>query len=211
VSCAFNAPPHDSCLSRKRGQLLKRANLLGSEGSPRARFSGRLNRTPPSEVLPASPHPRPRRHPHLAGAFPCQRLRASATLDQQKPNRSPGLADHFLSGLMEGGTKFVAVNNPNAKKPTIHILASRRGRAGADQRPHQGRIGCRQGSWPTVRQPSLGRRLCERECSSSEAADAFAAEVLPIIHQIQASGITSRRGVAKALSERGVGTARSML
>jgi hypothetical protein len=42
-----------------------------------------------------------------------------------------------------------------------------------------------------------------------EAAGAFAAEVLPIsIRRIQASGITSLRGVAKALSERGVKTAR---
>jgi DNA invertase Pin-like site-specific DNA recombinase len=31
---------------------------------------------------------------------------------------------HFLSGLMEAGTKFVAVDNPNANKLTIHILAA---------------------------------------------------------------------------------------
>src|SRR4051812_11770006 len=31
---------------------------------------------------------------------------------------------HFLSGLMEAGTKFIAVDNPNANKLTIHILAA---------------------------------------------------------------------------------------
>ena len=31
---------------------------------------------------------------------------------------------HFLSGLMEAGTKFVAVDNPTANKLTIHILAA---------------------------------------------------------------------------------------
>ena len=41
-----------------------------------------------------------------------------------------------------------------------------------------------------------------------EAAGAFAAAVLPVIREIQASGISSLRGVAKALSERNVRTAR---
>ena len=40
------------------------------------------------------------------------------------------------------------------------------------------------------------------------AADAFAANVRPIIREIQKSGVTSLRGVAKALSARGIKTAR---
>ena len=40
------------------------------------------------------------------------------------------------------------------------------------------------------------------------AADAFAANVRPIIREIQKSGVNSLRGVAKALSARGVKTAR---
>src|SRR5438876_874286 len=40
------------------------------------------------------------------------------------------------------------------------------------------------------------------------AADGFAANVLPVIHQIQASGVQSLRGVARALTARGVKTAR---
>jgi len=42
----------------------------------------------------------------------------------------------------------------------------------------------------------------------SEAADAFAANVRPIIKEIQASGVSSLRGVARALTARGVRTAR---
>jgi Recombinase len=38
--------------------------------------------------------------------------------------------------------------------------------------------------------------------------DAFAANVRPIIREIQKSGVGSLRGVAKALSARGVRTAR---
>src|SRR5262245_28554520 len=42
----------------------------------------------------------------------------------------------------------------------------------------------------------------------SEIADAFAANVRPIIKEIQASGVTSRRRIARALTARGVPTAR---
>jgi len=38
----------------------------------------------------------------------------------------------------------------------------------------------------------------------SEAADAFAANVGPIIKEIQASGVSSLRGVARALTARGI-------
>jgi hypothetical protein len=40
------------------------------------------------------------------------------------------------------------------------------------------------------------------------AADQFAANVLPIVRTIQASGITSLAGIAQALNARGVRTAR---
>jgi hypothetical protein len=43
------------------------------------------------------------------------------------------------------------------------------------------------------------------------AADAFAANVRPIIKEIQTSGVSSLRGVAKALTARGVATARGYL
>jgi DNA invertase Pin-like site-specific DNA recombinase len=41
-----------------------------------------------------------------------------------------------------------------------------------------------------------------------EAAERYAANVLPVIREIQASGITSLRGVARALAARGIATAR---
>jgi hypothetical protein len=46
------------------------------------------------------------------------------------------------------------------------------------------------------------------QAANRAAADGFAANVLPVIHQIQASGVQSLRGVARALSARGVKTAR---
>jgi hypothetical protein len=40
------------------------------------------------------------------------------------------------------------------------------------------------------------------------AADRFAKNAAPIIRSIQASGVTSLRGIARALNDRGVATAR---
>jgi DNA invertase Pin-like site-specific DNA recombinase len=48
---------------------------------------------------------------------------------------------------------------------------------------------------------ALGRR------SSSEGADAFAANVLPIVESLRANGVTDLRGPAAALNSRGVRTA----
>jgi DNA invertase Pin-like site-specific DNA recombinase len=60
----------------------------------------------------------------------------------------------------------------------------------------------------------LGNRtnLAEAAAKGAEAtraaADAFARNVLPIIDQIRAAGITDQRGIAEALNERDVRTAR---
>jgi DNA invertase Pin-like site-specific DNA recombinase len=44
--------------------------------------------------------------------------------------------------------------------------------------------------------------------TNRKAADAFAANVLPIVRQIQAAGATTFRAIAEALNSRGVRTAR---
>jgi DNA invertase Pin-like site-specific DNA recombinase len=49
---------------------------------------------------------------------------------------------------------------------------------------------------------AIGRRTLAKE------ADAFAANVLPIIDALNAAGITELRGLASALNQRGVRTAR---
>ena len=44
--------------------------------------------------------------------------------------------------------------------------------------------------------------------ANKQAADKFAANALPIIRQVQASGVTTLRGIAGALTARGIPTAR---
>jgi beta-phosphoglucomutase-like phosphatase (HAD superfamily) len=56
--------------------------------------------------------------------------------------------------------------------------------------------------------PRLAEAIAATNAARTGAADRFAANVRPIIREIQKSGVSSLRGVAKALSARGVKTAR---
>jgi hypothetical protein len=56
--------------------------------------------------------------------------------------------------------------------------------------------------------PPTGGLSCQMPAESMAAADAFAANMRPIIREIQASGVQSFRGIARALTARGVKTAR---
>jgi DNA invertase Pin-like site-specific DNA recombinase len=116
---------------------------------------------------------------------------------------------HFLSGLMEAGTKFVAVDNPNANKLTIHILAA----VAEDERERisartKAALAAAKAKGTKLGNPRLADACAGVNAARQEAAGAFAAEILPTIREIQSSGVSSLRGVAKALSERGVRTAR---
>jgi hypothetical protein len=56
--------------------------------------------------------------------------------------------------------------------------------------------------------PKLKKAQCRGVASNKVNADRFAANVVPVISQVKASGATSLRAVAKALNARGVATAR---
>jgi hypothetical protein len=81
--------------------------------------------------------------------------------------------------------------------------------AGSRGSRRKGRAWC---GGPGLKKLSLNPRLAEARdkvnAASMAAADAFAANVRPIIEQIRASGVQSFRGIARALTARGVKTAR---
>jgi DNA invertase Pin-like site-specific DNA recombinase len=116
---------------------------------------------------------------------------------------------HFISGLMEAGTEFVAVDNPHANRLTVHILAAvaQNEREMISERTKVALAAAR-AKGTKLGNPRLAEACAVVNAARQEAAGAFAAAVLPVIREIQASGISSLRGVAKALSERGVRTAR---
>jgi DNA invertase Pin-like site-specific DNA recombinase len=111
----------------------------------------------------------------------------------------------FIATLMDSNVEFIAADNPHANRLTVHILAavaehereaiSERTKAALQAAKRRGvKLG--------------GPRLAAARKTSikvrSEAADAFAANVRPIIKEIQASGVSSLRGVARALTARGI-------
>lgn len=59
-----------------------------------------------------------------------------------------------------------------------------------------------------VNRTNLPTAQAKGVATNREAADAFAANVLPIVRQIQAAGATTARAIAAALTNRGVRTAR---
>jgi hypothetical protein len=61
------------------------------------------------------------------------------------------------------------------------------------------------GRWEVVTGPGMCR---SREWEAQRPTARYAANVLPVIREIQASGVKSLRGVARALAARGIATAR---
>jgi DNA invertase Pin-like site-specific DNA recombinase len=115
----------------------------------------------------------------------------------------------FLSALMESGVEFVAVDNPHANKLMLHMLA-----AFAEHERDQ--ISARTKAAlaaAKARGVKLGNPRIEgaREGAAvalKTGADKRAANVLPIIKAIQASGAKTLSAIAVALNARGVKTAR---
>jgi DNA invertase Pin-like site-specific DNA recombinase len=118
---------------------------------------------------------------------------------------------HFISGLMAQRVPFIVAELGTDADPfMLHIYAAlaekeraligERTRAALARRKAQG--------------VALGNRtnLADASAKGAEAnrtaADAFAVNVLPIIQQIEASGVRGHRAIAVALNARGVRTAR---
>jgi DNA invertase Pin-like site-specific DNA recombinase len=145
--------------------------------------------------------------PELAKALAqCKRERAKlviAKLDRLSRNVA------FLATLMDRGVDFVACDNPHANKLTIHILAAvaEHEREMIAQRTKDALAAAKR------RGVKLGGPKLEvaQEVSRHRRkalADQRAANVVPIIREVQRAGLKSLRAIAEALNSRGVRTAR---
>jgi DNA invertase Pin-like site-specific DNA recombinase len=145
--------------------------------------------------------------PQLAAALAaCKKQKAKlviAKLDRLSRNLA------FIATLMDSGVEFVAVDNPHANKLTVHILAAvaQHEREMISQRTRDA-LQAAKARGKRLGNPNLKSARQRALEANSEAADRFAANVRPIIREIQKSGVSSLRGVAKALSARGIKTAR---
>jgi DNA invertase Pin-like site-specific DNA recombinase len=121
----------------------------------------------------------------------------------------------FISTLMESGVDFEAVDLPQANKLTVHIMAamaeheaamiSARTKAALAAAKARGTKlgGHRRNSSRIHSKGSAASIKVRRENASRRTAD-----LLPIIESIRANGNPSLRGIASALNQRGVPTAR---
>jgi DNA invertase Pin-like site-specific DNA recombinase len=116
---------------------------------------------------------------------------------------------HFISGLMDAGVEFVACDMPHANKLTIHILAAvaEHEREAISART-KAALAAAKARGKKLGGPKLAIAAKLGSKANKAAADRFAANVLPVILQVKASGATSLRAVAAALTARGVPTAR---
>lgn len=149
------------------------------------------------------------RRPQLAAALALARKTKCPVIVAKLDRLSRDVA--FISGLMAQRVSFVVAELGADIDPfMMHIYAalaekerkliSERTRAALAQMKVQGAL--------------LGNRtnLAEAQekgaASNRAAAAAFASNALPIIHQIEASGVSGYHGIAEALNARGIRTAR---
>lgn len=131
----------------------------------------------------------------------CKKTRATlliAKLDRLARNV------HFISGLMERGVEFVAVDNPHANKLTVHLMAafaehereeiSSRTKAGLERAKARG-----------VKLGWHGKILAR---ANAARARAQTKELRPLIRQIRKSGKATVRAIMEELNRRGIKTLR---
>ena len=149
--------------------------------------------------------------PELAKAFQLCRL-IGAKLVIAKLDRLSRDA-HFLLGLEKAGVDFVAVDMPHANRLTVGIMAlvadeerrmiSARTKAALAAAKRRGvKLGGDRGARPTAKQRALA--IAVRQ----DRADARAADLAPVVKELQLAGSVSLRAIASGLDERGIPTAR---
>jgi DNA invertase Pin-like site-specific DNA recombinase len=145
------------------------------------------------------------RRPQLAAALSAARSRKCAVIVAKLDRLSRDVA--FISGLMAQRVPFIVAElGADADPFMLHLYAalaekerrliSERTRSALAQRKVQGkRLGNPRNAKDAA---ALGRAAQVSE------ADRFAANVLPVIDAVRASGVTSLAGIANALNARGV-------
>jgi DNA invertase Pin-like site-specific DNA recombinase len=148
------------------------------------------------------------RRPRLAAAL-AQARKAKASIVVAKLDRlSRDVA--FISGLMAQGVPFIVASlGRDVPDFMLHVYASL---AQEERRMISERTKAALAAKKAQGVKLGGPRLAEASMAGAAAgkanADAFAANVLPVIQSLQASGLKSLAAIAEALNARGIRTAR---
>jgi DNA invertase Pin-like site-specific DNA recombinase len=147
--------------------------------------------------------------PELAKAIAaCKKHKATliiARLDRLARNVA------FISNLMERKVAFVACDMPEATPMMLHIyaaVAEQTARNISEQTKAALQAAKDRGVKLGAPKHALAKARVLGNAGNRKAADRFAANVKPIIEQVKASGATSLRAIAAALTARGIKTAR---
>ena len=138
-------------------------------------------------------------HPQLARAVDACRKHKARLVIAKLDRLSRNLA--FVATLMESGVEFVAVDNPHADKLTIHILAAvaEHEREAISERT--------KAALAAVKARGNAGAVERMRVAGKAQAAQFAANVLPIIREVQAAGHTSFNAIAGKLNARKVASA----
>jgi DNA invertase Pin-like site-specific DNA recombinase len=119
---------------------------------------------------------------------------------------------NFISNLMESGVEFIAVDFPQANRLTVHILAavaehetamiSARTKAALQAAKARGVALGTPNHELIARHAEKGTQASAT--ARSAAARMRAADILPVIHSVQADGEATLAGIAETLNGRGI-------
>jgi DNA invertase Pin-like site-specific DNA recombinase len=144
--------------------------------------------------------------PELARALEvCRRQKAKlviAKLDRLSRNLA------FIATMMESGVEFVAVDNPHASKLTLHILAAvaEHEREAISDRTRAALAAAKARGVP-LGTPDRDSAVKRMVAAHSMQAKRFAANILPLVREIQGAGHASHNAIAGQLNARKVSTA----
>jgi DNA invertase Pin-like site-specific DNA recombinase len=148
------------------------------------------------------------RRPQLVAALTEARKRKCAVTVAKLDRLSRDV--HFISGLMAHKVPFVVAElGADADPFMLHLYAAlaEKERSLISQRTREA-LKAAKARGVVLGNPRLDD-VRERAVASTKAeANRFARNVAPVIREIQASGVDSHRGIARALNARGVATAR---
>jgi DNA invertase Pin-like site-specific DNA recombinase len=149
--------------------------------------------------------------PKLAEALRLCRLHGATLVIAKLDRLARNVA--FVSNLMESGAEFVAVDFPQANRLTVHILAavaeheanmiSTRTKAALAAAKARGtKLDGHRGAMVSEAAQAAGR------ASQAARSRARALDLSHVIGELREAGVSSLGGLARALNERGIPTAR---
>lgn len=149
------------------------------------------------------------RRPELAAALATARKSKAAVLVAKLDRLSRDV--HFISGLMAQRVPFIVAElGADADPFMLHIYAAlaEKERALIAERTKHALAAKKAAGTVLGNRTNLAEAAAKGAEANRSGAQAFAANVLPVVKQLQAAGVTSHRGLAEGLNARGVRTAR---